>query len=138
MSQSSAEAMQEVMSLALERSKLKADQVDYVNAHATGTLHGDPEEAQSVRGIFGDRVPVSSLKGHFGHSLAACGALEVIASVKMIESRVLIPTRNLTEVDESCAGIWHLKQLTPSKPEFILSNNFAFGGMNTSLLIGKV
>ncbi len=137
MSQSSEAAMTKVINLALDRVNLHKDSIDYVNAHATGTLQGDPEEAQAIANVFKDRVPVSSLKAHLGHSLAACGALEVIASVKMMQNEVLIPTRNLLEIDPSCAGAQHLRELRSAQPHKILSNNFAFGGMNTSLVISK-
>jgi len=138
MTQSSSETMMGVMREGLERSGLKAEEVDYVNAHATATLHGDGEEARAISGVFGPDIAVSSLKGHLGHSLAACGALEAIASIQMMQNSVLIPTRNLEEVAPECAGVRHLKANTPMTIRNILSNNFAFGGMNTCLLVSRV
>jgi 3-oxoacyl-[acyl-carrier-protein] synthase II len=134
-SQSNASAMSEVMRMTLDRAEKKASDVDYVNAHATGTVHGDLEEARAIGSVFGQNTPVSSLKGHLGHSLAACGTLEVIASIKMMETSTLLPTRNLTHVDTECAGIAHITQKRIQPVRHVLSNNFAFGGMNTSLLI---
>jgi 3-oxoacyl-[acyl-carrier-protein] synthase II len=138
MSQSSAKTMGDVMRLALERAGRDLGDVDYVNAHATGTVHGDAEEAKSIGETFGRNVPVSSLKGHFGHTLAACGTLEVISSIKMMEAGHLVPTRNLVEVAEECSGIRHVTEgdARPARFRTVLSNNFAFGGMNTSLVIG--
>ena len=99
MSQSSGATMMDVMHEGLRRSGLTPADVDYVKANATATVHGDIEEAKAIGGVFGEKIPTSSLKGHLGHSLAACGALEAIASIKMIEEGILIPTRNLAEVD---------------------------------------
>lgn len=135
MSQSNARAMVDVIRLALERAGRELSEVDHVNAHATGTRQGDREEASAIREVLGGRVPVSSLKGHLGHSLAACGALEAIASINMMEKGVLLPTRNLDEIDPDCAGLDHLLEKRPAHPRLVLSNNFAFGGMNTSLLL---
>lgn len=135
MSQSNSQQMHRVMNMALNRASLKAEQIEYVNAHATGTLQGDAQEAIAIREVFGSQTPVSSLKGHFGHSMAACGVAEVIASLMMMEDGTLIPTRNLEEVASECSGIMHL--MSPLKRNFglALSNNFAFGGINTSLII---
>ena len=135
MSQNNATAMKDVMNLALERAKMNPDEIQYINAHATATRQGDAEEAQAISLVFGKNVPVSSLKGHFGHSLAACGGIEVIASVKMMEKGVLIPTRNLDEIDPACSQIQHVQNLKSVPVQKVLSNNFAFGGINTSLII---
>lgn len=137
MTQSSAATMVDVMNNALDRAGINASSIDYVNAHATGTLQGDQEEAQAVAKVFG-KTPVSSLKAHFGHTLAACGTLEAIASVKMMEQGVLIPTRNLTDIDPACAEAGHVVEKRAAKLGTVLSNNFAFGGMNTSLVISSV
>jgi 3-oxoacyl-[acyl-carrier-protein] synthase II len=138
MTQSSSETMASVMNLALEKCGLVASDIDYVNAHATSTIHGDAEEAQAIGKVFGNRTPVSSLKGHFGHSLAACGALEMIASIKMMEHEMLIPTRNLEIVDPTCGDIQLIQKNQVGPVRAVLSNNFAFGGMNTCLVVSKV
>ena len=141
MSQSSSRTMVRTMHEALRRAELTPDVVKYVNAHATSTTHGDEAEVAAIREVFGGGVPVSSLKGHFGHGLAACGTLEVIASIKMMERDVLIPTRNLNCVSPECSGLLHVQGATAQKSaetlNTVLSNNFAFGGMNTSLVISK-
>lgn len=138
MSQSSAATMAKVMQLTLERAGLKSRDVDYVNAHATGTVHGDAEEAKAIGAVFGEKIRVSSLKGHLGHSFAACGAIEAMACIEMMNAELLLPTRNLREVGAGCEGVTHIREISPSPTRRILSSNFAFGGLNTSLLISKV
>jgi 3-oxoacyl-[acyl-carrier-protein] synthase II len=138
MSQSSCEAMVQTMGLALKRAGLAASHIDYVNAHATGTRQGDVEEALAIGRVFAKETPVSSLKGHLGHSLAACGTTEIIASIKMMDEGLLIPTRNLQEADPDCGDINLIKELVPRRVDNVLSNNFAFGGMNVSLVLSRV
>lgn len=138
MSQSSAETMTKVMREALSRAGMTASEVDYVNAHATGTVHGDVEEAKAINAAFGEGMATSSLKGHLGHSLAACGAVEAIACIKMMEEQILIPTRNLKTVAADCGPLRHIMDVTPAKIQSVLSNNFAFGGMNTCLLLSAL
>jgi 3-oxoacyl-[acyl-carrier-protein] synthase II len=111
--------------------------IGYVNAHATATIHGDEAEVLAIREVFGSETPVSSLKGHFGHSLAACGALEAILSIEMMRDGVLAPTRNLQTVSPDCEGVFHLKAPLKRPVSAVLSNNFAFGGMNTSLVLSR-
>lgn len=138
MSQNNAAVMERVMRATLERAGLESNRIEYINAHATATKQGDQEEAEAIGQVFGKTVPVSSLKGHMGHSLAACGALEAIASVKMMEKSILIPTRNLDHIDPACDQI-QLLQHRLSKPiQTVLSNNFAFGGINTSLILSRI
>lgn len=135
MSQSNSKQMIKTMGLALNRAEMKAGEIGYVNAHATGTLQGDGQECMAIAEVFSDRVPVSSLKGHFGHSMAACGIAELIASIHMMESGVLIGTRNLEHVADDCKGVNHLQKNTKLSVKTVLSNNFAFGGINTCVII---
>lgn len=135
MSQPQADSMHATMLKAFERSTLKTTDIGYVNAHATATQVGDAEEAKATFQLFGNTVPVSSLKGHFGHSLAACGAIEVIASVEMMKRSILIPTRNLETVASDCEGPLLIQEKIEKRVNHTLINNFAFGGMNTSLLV---
>lgn len=128
-------AMVTCMRMAIEDGGLAATDVDYVNAHATGTEQGDIAEAEAIRALFGGRVPVSSLKGHLGHCMAASGSIELAASVGMLHRQTLIGTRNLAQVDERCAGILHLQENTRQPVRVILKNNFAMGGVNSTLLI---
>jgi len=111
------------------------EEIDYINAHATGTEVGDTAEAEAIRTIFpkGD-VKVSSLKGHIGHTLGASGALESIAVLKGLESGTLYPSRNLDHIDDSCDGIFLFRRNTKQEAKTFLKNSFAFGGINTVLV----
>jgi len=122
----------------LESSGFRAGDVDYINAHATGTVVGDAAEAQATADVMGGTVPVSSTKGFTGHTLAACGALEAIFSVLMMTHGFIAPTLNLEEVDPACDGLRHVIERETRPLRRVLSNNFAFGGVNTSLLLGLV
>lgn len=128
-------AMYECMRLALEDAGLSADDLDYVNAHATGTQQGDVAEAEAIRQLVGDRVPVSSLKGHIGHTMAASGSIELSASIGMMHHGTLIATRNLDQIDERCGGLLHLQENLIAHPQVILKNNFAMGGINSTVII---
>lgn len=123
------------MQLALQDAGLAAEEVDYVNAHATGTEQGDIAEAEAIRQLFADRVPVSSLKGHLGHTMAASGAIELAVSIGMLQRQQLIATRNLEQIDERCAGIAHLQQNRAQQVKIILKNNFAMGGINCTIIL---
>ena len=126
------------ISLALKDAGVKPQEVDYISAHATATLQGDVEEADAIREIFGDRVPVSSLKGHMGHTLGASGAIELIAALKMMEQNIIYPTLNLEHIDSACAGIQHVLKPIHKPINTILKNSFAFGGINAALACRKV
>ena len=128
-------AMVTCMQLALKDAGLTAGEIDYINAHATGTEQGDIAEAEAIRKLFSDRVPVSSLKGHLGHTMAASGAIELAGTVGMLQQQQLIATRNLKEIDERCSGIAHLQQNCSQPVNIILKNNFAMGGINTTLIL---
>ncbi len=138
MSQPQTSSMVTVMGMALERSGVNPIDIGYVNAHATGTVLGDSQEAEATAQVLGDKIPVSSLKGHLGHSLAACGAMDIIASVEMMRSGWIIPTRNLVTIDPSCRRIQHLQEKKEVAVRTVMSNNFAFGGMSTSVLISSI
>ncbi len=128
-------AMFECMRLALEDAGVSAEEIDYINAHGTGTLQGDVAEARAIRQLVGDRVPVSSLKGHLGHTMAASGSIELSASIGMMRRGELIATRNLEQIDEDCAGLFHLQQNRKAQPKLVLKNNFAMGGINSTVIL---
>ncbi|MBO4491633.1 MAG: beta-ketoacyl-[acyl-carrier-protein] synthase family protein [Lentisphaeria bacterium] len=113
-------------------------ETDYISAHATSTRQGDKAEADALRSVFGESVPVSSLKGHLGHTLAASGTLEIIAVLEMMKHGMLIPTRNLEEVDPECGGLDHVREPRPCRIRRVLKNCFAFGGINSAMLFGDV
>ena len=130
-------SMEACMRQALEDSGISADRIDYVNAHATGTIQGDIAEAAALNRVFGDNVPVSSLKGHLGHTMAACGALETIASIVMINKGAIVPTLNLENIDPLCANIRHVRKAEKLDLGIFAKNNFALGGVNTSIVIRR-
>ncbi|MGQ0505784.1 MAG: beta-ketoacyl-[acyl-carrier-protein] synthase family protein, partial [Myxococcaceae bacterium] len=129
------EGMARTIAGCLASAGLTPRDVHYVNAHATGTQMGDPVEAQATRDVLGGDIPVSSTKGHTGHTLAACGAIEAIFSLQMIRHRFIAPTLHLEEVDPDCAGLRYTREVEERPITRVLSNNFAFGGVNTSLLL---
>jgi len=136
--QPNAETMAQAMRLSLLDAKLPADAIAYVNAHGTATDHGDIAETTATHMVFGERMPISSLKSYTGHTLGACGAFEAWASVEMMRANWFAPTVNLDEVDPRCGA---LDYITGSgrdlEAEYIMSNNFAFGGINTSLIFKR-
>ena len=131
------DSMEACIRQALQDAGMNADRIDYVNAHATGTIQGDIAEAEALNRVFGDNVPVSSLKGHLGHTMAACGALETIASIAMIEKGAVVPTLNLTTIDPLCANIRHVQPAERLWVQTLVKNNFALGGVNTSIVIRR-
>lgn len=137
-SQSNRDSMVVCMQQALSEAGAGVSDVDYINAHATATIQGDMEEAEAIRDLFGDKVPVSSLKGYFGHTLGASGAIETAATLKMMEEGVVYPTRNLEHVADDCSGIRHVMQPEKKSISTIMKNGFAFGGINAALVCRKI
>jgi 3-oxoacyl-[acyl-carrier-protein] synthase II len=138
MTNPSPEGMEQVMRLALADAGIDAAAVDYVNAHGTGTEVGDVAESHATHRVFGERVPVSTLKGHMGHTLGACGALEAWISLEMLREGWVAPTLNLEEQDPRCAPLDYVMGAPRElAAETIVSNNFAFGGVNTSLVFRR-
>lgn len=125
------------MELALAEAGLKAADIDYVNAHATGTIQGDEAESRAIGDLFGPNTPVSSLKGHMGHAMAASGALELIACVKMLETGKIIPTRNLDNPAMECSSVALLQQTENKELHTIIKNNFALGGVNCAIVLRR-
>jgi 3-oxoacyl-[acyl-carrier-protein] synthase II len=135
----SAEGMRTAMELALRDARLNASDIDYVNAHATATPVGDAAESKATFELFGAKVPVSSLKGHLGHTLGACGAIEAALAIGMMRGNWIAPTRNLEAVDPACAALdYVMASPRDAKLETVMSNKFAFGGINTSLVFRRV
>ena len=136
----SADGMRRSMELALRSAGLGPDAIDYVNAHATATDAGDVAESQATLQVLGPRVPISSTKGHTGHTLGACGALESAFCLSMMHEGFLAPTLNLDEVDPRCAPLNYVRgePRAVSNMKVMMNNNFAFGGINTSLIFGRV
>jgi len=134
-----AETMQVAMELSLADAALSPAAVGYVNAHGTGTQHGDIAESQATWNIFGRGTPVSSLKSYMGHTLGACGALEAWISIEMMRGGWFAPTINLSDIDPECAELDYIIGAGREFDcEYIMSNNFAFGGINTSLIFRRL
>ena len=136
--QPNAETMAQAMRLALEDAGLPPEAIGYVNAHGTATEHGDIAESAATQAVFGERMPISSLKSFMGHTLGACGALEAWMSIEMMREGWFAPTANLATVDERCARLDYIRGgVRALQTDIIMSNNFAFGGINTSLIFRR-
>jgi 3-oxoacyl-[acyl-carrier-protein] synthase II len=132
------DTMKIAMELALADAGLPPSAIGYVNAHGTGTQHGDVAESQATAAVFGKRMPISSLKSYMGHTLGACGALEAWASIEMMREGWFAPTINLRRIDPACAELDYIIEHGRSlQCEYVMSNNFAFGGINTSLIFRR-
>jgi len=135
--QPTAETMQVAIEMALNDAQLTASQIGYVNAHGTSTDRGDIAESLATFNALGKK-PISSLKSYLGHTLGACGAIEAWASIYMMNDGWFAPTINLTDVDAECADLDYIKgNGREMQTDYIMSNNFAFGGINTSLIFKK-
>jgi 3-oxoacyl-[acyl-carrier-protein] synthase II len=136
--QPSADSLAQAMRLALEDAGLEAAQIGYVNAHGTATDHGDIAETQATAQVFGPGMPISSLKSYVGHMLGACGAFEAWMTIEMMREGWFAPTLNLHEVDPRCGALDYIQgEGRALQPEYVMSNNFAFGGINTSLIFRR-
>jgi 3-oxoacyl-[acyl-carrier-protein] synthase II len=136
--QPSSPTMQRVMRLALENAGLSADAIGYVSAHGTATDRGDVAESMATLGVFGERIPISALKSYTGHTLGACGALESWLAIEMMNHGWFMPTINLGSVDPQCASLDYITGSGRNLDvEYVMNNNFAFGGINTSLIFKR-
>lgn len=136
--QPNAATMQKAMQLALRDAGLRPSDIGYINAHGTGTQQGDIAESQATLAVFGDKTPISSLKSYMGHTLGACGALEAWISIEMMREGWFAPTINLDLVDGECAPLDYITgEGRALQCEYVMSNNFAFGGINTSLIFKR-
>ena len=132
------EAQENVMKLALKDANISPNDIDYVNAHATATIAGDISESNAIKNVFNRDIQVSSLKSYMGHTLGACGALETILSVKMLQNNWLAPTINLKEIDNKCAELDYIINTgRNNEVNIIMKNSFGFGGINGSLILKK-
>jgi 3-oxoacyl-[acyl-carrier-protein] synthase II len=137
-SQSNKDSMSKCIQQVLHEAGVEANEIDYINAHATATLQGDQEEAEAIREIFGATVPVSCIKGYIGHTLGAAGSIELAATLKMMEAGVIYPTLNLENVSDDCKGIQHVMQPLRRQINTVLKNGFAFGGINAAVVCKKI
>jgi 3-oxoacyl-[acyl-carrier-protein] synthase II len=126
------------MELALQDANLPAEAIGYVNAHGTATERGDIAESTATHKLFGSRLPISTLKGNLGHTLGACGAVEAWATIAMMNQGWFAPTLNLHNPDPRCGELDYIMGTGRRiDTEYTMSNNFAFGGVNTSLIFRR-
>ena len=138
--QPNAETQAQAVSLALADARLSPRDIGYVNAHGTATDLGDVAEGTALSSVFGDaRPPVSTIKSYTGHTLGACGAIEAAMTIEMMRHGWFAPNLNLDNPDPRCGEHDFITGAGRSfETEFAMSNNFAFGGVNTSLIFRKV
>lgn len=131
--------MKECMKLALENANITTEQIGYINAHGTATTRGDIAESNATFELFNRNVPISTIKSYTGHTLGACGAIEAILSIEMMRNNWFCPNLNLKEVDEECAqGLGYIMNCGQNiSTEYIMTNNFAFGGINSSIILKR-
>ncbi|HQI25278.1 MAG TPA: beta-ketoacyl synthase N-terminal-like domain-containing protein, partial [Smithella sp.] len=125
------------LKLGVETAKINPEEVDLISAHATATKMGDIIEAQAINAVFGHNPHVIGLKSYTGHTMAACGAIETIMALYMMQEGFIAPTLNLENIDERCAMLKHVQKLTDHPVKTAAIQNFAFGGVNTMLMIKK-
>ena len=137
--QPNAETMACALRLALADAALVPSDIGYVNAHGTATDLGDVAECQAMAAAFGAaRPPVSTIKSYTGHTLGACGAIEAIMTIEMMSAGWFSPNLNLSEPDPACGDHdFIVGGGRAFEAEFAMSDNFAFGGVNTSLVFRR-
>ena len=133
------ETIQICMEDAIKQASLMPNDIGYISAHGTATTKGDIAESNAVANIYGDKTPISSLKSYFGHTLGACGAIEAWLSIEMMQTGWFNPTINLNHVDPNCGELDYIVGTGRNLDiEFLQTNNFAFGGINTSIIIKRI
>jgi len=129
------DTMQIALELAIKDANISQDKIDYVNAHGTATNRGDIAESHATYKALKKSVPISTLKNYIGHTLGACGAIEAWLSIMMMREGWFAPNINSNDIDAQCANLDYIQgDGREIKAEYIMSNNFAFGGINTSLI----
>lgn len=132
-----AKTMRIAMEMALADANLPPQAIGYVNGHGTATEQGDIAETQATHSLFGGNMPISSQKSYLGHTLGACGVLESWFSIEMLNRDWYAPTLNLRNVDPRCGELDYLREGRSMSNEYVMNNNFAFGGINTSLIFRR-
>jgi len=128
-------SMQVALRLALQDAQLEPAAIGYISAHGTATEHGDKAESHATYAVFGGNTPISSMKSFTGHTLGACGALEAWVAINMMNEGWFHATANLNNIDPECARLDYIKEdVRKLDCDYVMSNNFAFGGINTSLI----
>ena len=132
------ETMANAISEAMTDAGVTAVDIGYVNAHGTATDRGDIAETNATQSAISAQVPISSLKSYLGHTLGACGAIESWASISMMNNGWFAPTINLNHIDPQCGQLDYIVGDGRNiNAQYVMSNNFAFGGINTSLIFKR-
>jgi 3-oxoacyl-[acyl-carrier-protein] synthase II len=127
------------MQSALDDAKLPSTAIGYVSAHGTATDRGDIAESHATARVFGNQIPISSMKSYLGHTLGACGAIEAWWAIEMMRNQSFSPTLNLINPDSACAELDYIIDKNRTLDvEYVISNNFAFGGINTSIILKRL
>ena len=130
--------MAAAMRSALARARLRPDEIGWICAHGTGTARSDAAEARAVHEVFGDRPPpVSSIKGALGHSLGAATAVQAVVAVQALRHGIVPPNANLVEPDGSLALDVPAHARAAPALAWVLSCGYAFGGLNSALVLGR-
>lgn len=136
--QPNSETMEVALRSALADAQLQPEDIQYVNGHGTATDRGDVAESKATQSVYGSNTAFSTLKGHLGHTLGGCGAIEAWATIEMMRQNRFTQTLNLTNPDPECGELDYIMgQARDIECKRAVSNNFAFGGINTSLVFGK-
>ncbi|MBP9713919.1 MAG: beta-ketoacyl-ACP synthase [Sterolibacterium sp.] len=137
--QPEADTMATAMRMALDDAGLSPAAIGYVSAHGTATDRGDIAESRATAEVLGNDVPISSMKSYLGHTLGACGAIEAWWGIEMMRRHWFAPTLNLATPDPACAPLRYIMGGgLVLDTDCIMSNNFAFGGINTSLIFARL
>lgn len=137
----STEGQVRAISTALNDARLVPSDIQYINAHGTGTPLNDKTETQTIKLIFGEQakdIPITAQKAMTGHTIGAAGAMEIIATALMLNNDILLPTINLTTPDPDCDLDYVANVSRMKKIDIALSNHFAFGGSNAAIIIGNI
>lgn len=126
------------LKLGVANAGIEPAEIDFISAHATATKIGDIIEAQAINAVFGNHPYVVGLKSYLGHTMAACGSMETILTLYIMQEGFIPPTLNLEEIDERCADIRHVQKLIRQPVRVAAVQNFAFGGVNTIILLRKI
>ncbi len=133
------ETMAQALRLALADAAVPSEAIDIVNGHGTATEWGDIAETHATATILGHKVPIHSIKSYLGHSLGACGSIEAWLGINMMREGWFCHTANCINIDDRCAELDYIQNSARNlQAEYLMSNNFAFGGINTSLIFRNI
>jgi len=136
----SSEGQARAIHSAFDDARLSPSDIQYINAHGTGTILNDVTETETIKKVFGERaydIPITAQKAMTGHAIGAAGAMEIIATVLSLQHDKLLPTINLTTPDPACDLNYIPNEAQNKRIDLALSNHFAFGGANAALVLRR-